>query len=325
MPEGVIQSFGVQNYSGALFNKGNTKTPLSSIIGSRLKTTNHVEFVTGQFYTTAGGEQPAISETASLTAPAPKFVTREQLTNVTQIFQKAVAISYAKQSNMGTLAGVNIANQTANPLTELDHQVGAMMVELSRDIEYTFINGVYAKATTDVTANKTRGLNTAITTNTKAMASKPLTFWAVAELLRAIYDAQAPINDVVLWCDATTMFQLNADAKANGLTVIPNGRTVNGIAIDTLITPLGTIGIKLGEFIPKGTAFLINMSVLAPVIQPVPGRGNFFLEPLAKTGAGESYHLFGQVGLDHGPEYYHAKFTGISQTFTAPTNTPITP
>ena len=56
-------SFGVLNYSGMLFNKGNTRTPLSAAIGGRVKTTNHVEFVTGQEYTGGGtGSQPAISE-----------------------------------------------------------------------------------------------------------------------------------------------------------------------------------------------------------------------------------------------------------------------
>ena len=44
----VATSFGVLNYSGMLFNKGNTKTPLSSIIGGRMALTNHVEFVVGQ-------------------------------------------------------------------------------------------------------------------------------------------------------------------------------------------------------------------------------------------------------------------------------------
>ena len=75
----------------------------------------------------------------------------------------------------------------------------------------------------------------------------------------------------------------------------------------------------LGECLPAGTALLLNLDVIAPVYQPVPGKGNFFLEQLSKTGAGEKYQLFGQVGLDHGPEWYHGKFTGISTDFTAPT------
>ncbi len=315
----IATSFGVLNYSGMLFNKGNTRCPLSSIIGGRAKTTNHVEFVTGQEYTTAGGTQPAISETASLTAPEATVVTRTQKTNVTQIFHESVGISYAKQSNMGTLSGINIASQQANPMNELDFQVAAKMQKVNRDIEFTFVQGEYNKATTDATVNKTRGLTEAIESNVIAMASKPLGLWNIADGVKKVYEANAPQDGLVLWCDATTMFQINADAVQNGLTVIPAAREINGIKLSSVVTPLGVVYLYLGEFLPKGTALLLNLDVISPVYQPVPGKGNFFLEQLAKTGAGEQYQLFGQIGLDHGPEWYHAKFTGIAQTFTAPT------
>lgn len=315
----IATSFGVLNYSGMLFNKGNTRCPLSSIIGGRAKTTNHVEFVTGQEYTTAGGEQPAISETASLTAPEATVVTRAQKTNVTQIFHESVGVSYAKQSNMGTLSGINIANQQENPMNELDFQVAAKMQKVNRDIEFTFVQGEYNKATTDATVNKTRGLTEAIESNVVAMASKPLGLWNIADGVKKVYEANAPQDGLVLWCDATTMFQINADAVQNGLTVIPAAREINGIKLSSVVTPLGVVYLYLGEFLPKGTALLLNLDVISPVYQPVPGKGNFFLEQLAKTGAGEQYQLFGQIGLDHGPEWYHAKFTGIAQTFTAPT------
>lgn len=315
----IATSFGVLNYSGMLFNKGNTRCPLSSIIGGRAKTTNHVEFVTGQEYTTAGGTQPAISETASLTAPEATVVTRTQKTNVTQIFHESVGISYAKQSNMGTLSGINIASQQANPMNELDFQVAAKMQKVNRDIEFTFVRGEYNKATTDATVNKTRGLTEAIESNVIAMASKPLGLWNIADGVKKVYEANAPQDGLVLWCDATTMFQINADAVQNGLTVIPAAREINGIKLSSVVTPLGVVYLYLGEFLPKGTALLLNLDVISPVYQPVPGKGNFFLEQLAKTGAGEQYQLFGQIGLDHGPEWYHAKFTGIAQTFTAPT------
>ena len=315
----IATSFGVLNYSGMLFNKGNTRCPLSSIIGGRAKTTDHVEFVTGQEYTTAGGTQPAISETASLTAPEATVVTRTQKTNVTQIFHESVGISYAKQSNMGTLSGINIANQQANPMNELDFQVAAKMQKVNRDIEFTFVQGEYNKATTDATVNKTRGLTEAIESNVVAMASKPLGLWNIADGVKKVYEANAPQDGLVLWCDATTMFQINADAVQNGLTVIPAAREINGIKLSSVVTPLGVVYLYLGEFLPKGTALLLNLDVISPVYQPVPGKGNFFLEQLAKTGAGEQYQLYGQIGLDHGPEWYHAKFTGIAQTFTTPT------
>ena len=319
MPDVFATSFGVLNYSGMLFNKGNTRTPLSSIIGGKAKTTNHVEFVTGQEYTAGGaGSQPAISETASLTAPDATVVTREQKTNVTQIFQEAVGISYAKQSNMGTLSGINIENQQANPMNELDFQVAAKIQKINRDIEYTFINGVYNKATSDATVNKTRGLVPAITTNVTDMSGKPLGLWDIADMVKEIYGANAPSDGLCLWCDAITMFQVNADAVQNGLTVVPAAREVNGIALSSVVTPLGIVYLYLGECLPAGTALLLNLDVIAPVYQPVPGKGNFFLEPLAKVGAGEKYQLFGQIGLDHGPEWYHGKFTGISTTFEKP-------
>ena len=319
MADTLATSFGVLNYSGMLFNKGNTRTPLSAIIGGRAKTTNHVEFVTGQEYTAGGdGSQPEISENASLTAPAASVVTREQKTNVTQIFQESVGISYAKQSNMGTLAGVNIVNQQANPVNELDFQVAAKIQKINRDIEYTFINGVFNKATSDATANKTRGLIPAITTNVTAMGNKPLGLWDIADMVKKMYGANAPTDGLCLWCDAITLFQINADAVQNGLTVIPAAREINGIALSSVVTPIGVVYLYLGECLPAGTALLLNLDVIAPVYQPVPGKGNFFLEQLAKVGAGEKYQLFGQIGLDHGPEWYHGKFTGISKNFEKP-------
>lgn len=319
MSDTFATSFGVLNYSGMLFNKGNTRTPLSSIIGGRAKTTNHVEFVTGQEFTSGGGTQPSISETASLTAPDATVITRAQKTNVTQIFQESVGISYGKMSNMGTLSGLNVVGQQANPMNELDFQVAAKMMKVNADIEYTFINGVYSKATTDAAVNRTRGLAPAIATNKTAMGSKPLGLWDIADMVKKIYGSNAPTDGLCLWCDAVTMFQINADAVQNGLSVVPAARNINGISLSSVVTPIGVVYLYLGEYLPAGTALLLNLSVIAPVYQPVPGKGNFFLEPLAKTGAGEKYQLFGQIGLDHGPEWYHGKFTGISTEFTAPT------
>lgn len=319
MADAYATSFATPNYSGLLFNKGNINTPLSSAIGGRRKITNHVEFVTGQEYTTGGGSQPAISEEDSLEAPDATIITRQQKSNVTQIFHESVAISYAKMSNMGTLSGVNIAGQQANPATEEEFQIAAKMTKIARDIEYTFINGVYQKAANDATANKTRGLVSAITTNTKAIGNKALTFWDVCDLVSKIDSSNAPTTGLTLWVNPVTLMQLNADAVTNGLTVIPAAREVNGIRLSQVITPIGDVYLYRGEFIPNGTALMLNLDVIAPVEQPVPGKGNFFLEELARTGAGKKSQIFGQIGLDHGPEWYHGKFTGISTTFTPPT------
>lgn len=308
----VATSFTTPNFSGMLFTKGKVATPFSTMIGARPLITNHVEFTCGQFYNTETGSQPAISETASLTAPTPSVVTRTQLTNVTQIFQEAVSISYAKQSNMGTLQGINVAGQQANPNDELAFQVARRMEKIALDIEFTFLNGQYNKATTDAEINKSRGLLTAISTNVLDMDGKALTYWKVAEGLKSIHEQGGRTDNIVLGVDATTMLQLNFDAQANKMTLVPNSRNINGLNITTVVTPLGEVGVVLLDSLPTGTAVLFDPSIMAPVFQPVPGKGNFFLEPLSKAGAGETYQIFGQAGLDHGPEWMSAKFTGIS-------------
>ena len=288
------------------------------MIGGKTKYTNSVEFVLGQEYSSEDGDIPNISETASLTAPEASYITRAQNTNVTQIFQDAVAISYAKMSNMGTLAGANIAGQEANPQNELDFQVGNKMRKLARAIEKTFIQGTYNKADTDAKVNKTRGMNAAITTNVVAAEGKALDIWLVNELVQKIDSSNGDISNLTLWVDNVTLNQIVGNAVEMGVEVGAFKANEYGIQIRDLLLPTATVHIAQGQFLPEGTAFLFNFDAISPVEQPVPGKGNFFLEELAKTGAGEKYQLFGQIGLDYGNELLHGKITGLSTTFTKP-------
>lgn len=324
MADQVATSFATPNYSGVLYRKGNTSNPLLSSLSGKTAYTNSVEFVTGQEYTVGGGSQPNISEVASLSAPDSSVTTRSQKTNVTQIFQETVYVSYAKQSNMGTLNGVNVAGQVANPDDELDFQLKAKLQKIGNDLEYTFLNGEYNKATTDSEVNKTRGLIPAITTNVKAMGSKPLGYWDIVEMMRTISENGGDTSSLELLCDGTTLLQVNADCLAQKVVVIEGNRNKAGIIVTQIVTPYGTLSMRTQPYMPKGTAVLWNEAVCRPIEQPVPNKGNFFLEDLAKTGAGVKKQIFGQAGFDHGPEWFHGKFTGIKQTFTAPDgSTPI--
>lgn len=310
MANGVAQSFGVLNYSGQLFDKTNTDTPLVANLPRR--NTDSVEFVINSTYATEAPSIPSISETASLTAPAATYVTRAQETNVAQIFQYSTGVSYQKQANTGTLAGVNIAGQQNNVPNEFDFQMAVKTKKARTDLEYTLINGTYNKATTDAEVNKTRGLIEAIKTNTQAAASAELTFDLLNKLLRTMFKNNAPTDGLIILCDAVTKAQItNNWSKLPGY-FLPQSRNVGGIAIDQIITDLGTLGVMVHRMVPAGTALLVNMSVLEIVEMPIPGKGNFFWEPLAKTGAGDKGQLYGTAGLDYGPEWYHGKITGLS-------------
>lgn len=318
MAEGTAQSFGVLNYSGQLFDKTNTDTPLVSTLSRR--NTSSVEFVINSTYATETPSIPNISETASLTAPEPTYITRAQETNVVQIFQYSTAVSYQKLANTGTLAGVNIAGQQNNVPNEFDFQMAAKTRKARTDLEYTLINGTYAKATTDATVNKTRGLIAAITTNVEAAASAELDFNLLNKLLRKMFGNNADMSGLVIMCDAITKAQItNNWSKLPGF-LLPNSRNVGGLAIDQIITDFGTLGVMVHRMIPAGTALVVNPGVLEIVEMPIPGKGNFFWEPLAKVGAGEKGQLYGTAGLDYGPEWYHGKITGLATTVADLTN-----
>ena len=315
----TVQSFSVLNYSGLLYNKANTDTPFLNLISGNVKYTNSVEFVCGQYYTSEEGAIPEISETASLAAPDATFVTRTQLSNVTQIFHESVAISYAKQSNMATLSGVNIANQTANPQDELDFQVARKMEKIKRSIEKTFIQGTYNKAAADNQVNKTRGMLAAITTNVVAAEGAALDLWLLNDAVAGIKSNGGDITNIYAFVNTANLLQVNGNAIEMGMPIGTAKDTEYGIQVRDVILPIGaTVRLVLGQFIPDGTALLFNPKYVGPVEQPVPSKGNFFLEELAKTGAGSKYQIFGQIGLDHGPEWFAAKITGLSTTFTAP-------
>lgn len=311
-----VATTALPNYSGILYRRGNTETPLLSIIGGRGRLSNSYRFVTGQEYSIPEATIPSISERQSLKAPEPVSVGRKQDYNVTQIFQTAVGSSYFKEASMGALSGVNNAGQQANPTSELDFQIAAAMRKLGTDIEKTLIQGVYHEAASPEDANQTRGLVEAIRTNTFDLGGVALSMWDLAELMTAMGDEGAVLDGLVLWCDSKTQFQLCAEAEANSIR--PMDYEVNGIKITRIMTPVGNIDLRVGRYLPAGTALLLNLSVLSSVEQATPGKGNFFYEELAKTGAGTNGQVFGIWGLDYGPEFYHGKITGIQADFVRP-------
>lgn len=322
MATGIAQSFTVLNYSGMLFDKTNTDTPLVANLPRR--NTNSVEFVINSTYATDAPSQPEISETASLTAPEPTFVTRDQATNVVQIFQETTGVSWMKQSNTGTMSGVNIAGQQNNVPNEFDFQVGVKTKKVRTDLEYTLINGTYQKASNDSTANKTRGLIEAITTNTKDASAAELNYDLLNEVLRTMFKNNADMSNLIILCDDITKAQItNNWSKLPGF-YLPQSRNVGGLAIDQIVTDHGTLGVMVHRMVPASTAVIVNMAVLEIVEMPVVAKGqllgNFFWTDLPLSGAGDKGMIYGQAGLDYGPEWYHAKITNLAATVA-----PITP
>ena len=311
MPTNVAAGtvWNLPNYAGELFTTDAEQTPFLTMIGGMTGgglVTQNFEFPIDSQYSYPAAAQPAITETASLTAPTAISYVRDQSKNVTQIFQEKVSLSYAKMSNGGRLSGINTAGLTNNAPSEKDFQIARSLGKIARDVEYTFLNGAYAISTTAGTANKTRGIYNAVAT-TIAASSAALSKSLLQQLFRTMYSNGAQFNNMVIWVNA---FQKQALSALYAYA--PTDRNVGGVNIKQIETDFGNLGIMLNRFNDTDKLGVFDMSAISPVFQPVPEKGNFFFEELAKTGAADEGQIFGQIGLDHGSIALHGSITGLA-------------
>lgn len=311
------------NFAGELFTADAINTPFLSMIGGLTNgglTTENFEFPVASQYNFPAAAQPAISETASLVAPvvvAPQVppvqnqnVVRNQVTNVVQIFQEAITLSYVKQSNMGRMSGLNTAGQSNNVADELAFQQARKLEKIARDVEFTFIQGAYNLAANQAQANQTRGIIQAcalaggtVVNGQGVQLDLPL----MQQFFLTMHNNGAMFSNLVLYVGGAIKQRISA---IYGFA--PTDRNVGGVNIKQIETDFGNVGIVISRFAPANAVVAIEVSVCAPVFQPVPGKGVLFYEELAKVGAATSGQIFGQIGLDHGPAFAHGVLNNVT-------------
>jgi len=302
------------NYVGELFLIGANDTPFLNMVGGLQGggvTLASMQFAVAQPWALEAAAQPAIDETTSLTAPTAWTYVREQDTNVCQIFQKAISVSYVKQSVSGMITAdgtTGLQLPGGNPVqNEFDFQVAAALQQIAIDAEYTFLHGAYQLGINAGVAYKTRGIVTATTTNTVAAGSVTLSKALIDQLLRTMAGNGAKFQNSVVFCNA---FQKQQFSNIYGYA--PTDRNVGGVNIKQIETDFAMLGIVWTPKIAAGTLLIADLSVCRPVFCPVPNKGVLFRDTLAKVGASEKEQIYGQIGLDYGPEEYHGTITGLA-------------
>jgi hypothetical protein len=385
---GLGTTYNLPNYTGILHQLSPTATPLYSAIGglSGGGQTTSTEFEWETVDLRAPGQNVALEGAA---APTAQSRVRANVTNVVEIHQEKVAVSYTKLAAYGQKSGTN--NDASNPIiNETDFQVRTMLTQMVRDVNWGFWNGKYVKPSDNSTARQTRGLLQAITTNRQSAAgslsytgftsatdtitgthalsvgdkvifdvtggaaivpgrvyfvasvSTTVSFKIAATsggsaltvgtgsgislrkasgtalaktvvngLAQMVYD-NGGINDQLTGVFAVNSAQKVALSGAFGSQFQENSRVVGGVNISTVITDFGELGIMLDRAIPQDTIALVSLAELSPVYLEVPGKGHFFAEPLAKTGAADEVMLYGEVGLAYGAETCHGVINGLA-------------
>ena len=329
MPQvtGIGTTWNLPNYAGELFTADPTQTPFLSMIGglSGGKQTDNFEFPTGVLYDLPDAAQPGISEAASATAPEASAISRQQETNVVQIHQEVLDLTYAKQSNSGRLSGLNTAGQVANPGDEKAWQIQQKLVKIARDVEYSFLNGTYQKSTKADVANKTRGMielttseaGTSIDAGTGSESTytkNPLTKALLDELFLEMAQNGAQWGNMVLFANAyqkQAITNLYADFFKAQMQMTMQ---IAGMNITQIECDFGKIGICYDPFMATDKILVADIAHIAPVFQPVPNKGNFFEEPLAKVGATDKIQIYGQIGLAHAPAFLHGSIVGLKDS-----------
>jgi hypothetical protein len=304
------------NYTGELYLIGANRTPFLNMIGGLqgggVRTVADFQFPLAQPWALEAASQPAITETASLTAPTPWTYVRAQDVNTCQIWQRQVSVSYAKQSVTGAvvadpttgLIDITDGQPVAN---ERDFQINAHMRQLAVDIDYTFLNGAYQQATSAAVAAKTRGIITACSTNSVDASSAALSKTLIDQLLRTMATNGSEFLQPVVFCNA---FQKQQFSNIYGYA--PEDRNVGGTNIKMIETDFAELGIVWAPNVPAGTILVADLAFCAPVFLPVPEKGVLFYEELSKTGASEKGQIYGQVGVDYGPEEMHGSITNLA-------------
>lgn len=308
---GLGTSWNLPNYAGELFTADATTAPLLSMIGGLTggMQTENFEFPTAVLFDYPEPKQPEISEKASATAPEATHSTRSQETNVVQIFHETINISYAKQSNMGRMSGLNTAGQRANPSDERAWQIQQKLVKIARDIEYTFLNGVYQKATADDVPNKTRGMFELCSGgNTIDAGEVALNKELLKALILEMATNGAYFNNMVLFASAKNKQIITDLFEDKHYT---SSRNIAGMNIQEIETDFCKLGITWDRFVPNDKILIADIAHIAPVFQAVPNKGVLFEEPLDKTGASDKSQIYGQIGLAHGASFLHGSITNL--------------
>ena len=393
---GRITTYASPNYHGELFSLTPSDTPFLSAIGGLTggkRATGTVETE----WQAADLREGAVDRQRLEGADAQTATGRSRLniSNVLEIHQETVDVSYTKLAAVQQYSGINIG-ASDNPVTnEAAEQITSAIKSKALDIENVFFNGKYQKPSDNTTARKTRGLIQAATAGINSMANVKalgtvvtgVSITASTSLFaksshglvdndqiviaggevggfsdRDVYfvrDAAAnnfkvaktvggtaivPDADVAavtvtktaaldsadvldlmqkVWenggireSDTATLFVGAAQKRAltaefiTGAGYVEQTRNIGGVNMQTLETDFGRVNLALSRYVPKSTVVVCSLEQCAPRLLEIPGKGVFFVEPLAKTGASDRSQLYGEIGLEYGSPLAHGVLTG---------------
>ena len=142
---------------------------------------------------------------------------------------------------------------------------------------------------------------------------------AIANSLKRLYDAHAPMVQPVLCITPKQLLDLNKELLAGtvGITgaILPRDRNLAGIDIDVIVTPFGQIGMMVIDpnIMPGNNAFILDFAFIQPVFTNIPGYGTVFVRDIDQNAdAKVAKGIYMEMGYDFGPPSYHLKIAKVA-------------
>ena len=232
------------------------------------------------------------------------------------------SISKATSTVTGLSSATDTITETATALADNDKIVFTSTGDAT-GIVAGRVYFVVSKATNTFKVSSTLG-GAAITLGTSTTNIDYIKPWTTALTVPVIEDLVAQVYDNGgLSEQDTATFAVNSrqkraittaysDAYGKSVLVTEANRTVGGVAVETIVTDFGRFNIMLDRHLPQDAIAIVSLEQLRPVLLNTPGKGVFFEEPLAKTGASDDVQLYGEIGLEYGNERAHGKLRGLA-------------
>jgi hypothetical protein len=322
VPTGGVAGWGtwnVPNFVGELFKLSPLDTPVLTMIGGMSggrSLTRSVETWQDTIH-----RAPAVQ--ANVEGDDATFATqgRSERKNTTMIHQYGLELSYAKQAATSQLGTVGDSPATTavsilgiQPVgDERAWQLQIKLEQAALDIEKVFLDGSYANPN-DGTARQTQGIVGAVSTDTSTnwtgTAGQTADRDVINDLSKKLFDNGARKGNCVIMVNSTCKLDIGASYALDttgGWNVQPRSMSVFGVNATTIETEFGAYPVVLNRHLDDDTVLILDLSIMAPMFMPTPGKGHFFLEPLAKAGSYDRDQLYGDIGLLYGPSGWHAK------------------
>ena len=305
---GQATTYNLDNFVGELFFLTAADTPFKTLVAS----VGGIRRVTSKEFTWQTTDNPSPAQPSTVEGADPTYEERDraEVSNVVQIFQYGVEVNYSKLAAIGQVAAAAAPILGVQPVSnEMDLQEALKLDRAAEDMEVSYLTGTFQNPSNNSTGRKTRGVSTAMTTNTVAAGTIDLTKDLIDNLLRTMHSNRAKFRRPTIFAVAIQIQRLNDIYE-----FVPESRTVGGANIQTIVTPFGMLDVVLDRHVTNTELLIVDLAFCKAVVMPIPGKGELFLEPKAMTGAALKSMLYGEWGLEYGPERYHGKITGLTSS-----------